>query len=316
MCLCGFTDIALADLGAEGSHAVAGHEPDLSPFVVIRQPGGPGLGRADREAVEATYRRFYEAFDGDGWAITAPREALAVRVFDSIASLRAYSWASEGVELNLPAYYSTRTNGIAIVREARSVGLRALEAGHPGSGVGGMGIPQGAGVSGYAPLSELDQRPCLMHEVAHLIAFNSGLQKLDRRYPLWFSEGLAASFELHAGQSGFGPGVNNRPRGKALRRHHAVGDLVPLEQIVSTVALPASRWAETNRFYAQAWGLFHFLYVHENESLRRYVRLVEQIDRSDFNARSLRAAFETALGGLDDVERRWHAWICSGVEAE
>jgi hypothetical protein len=51
-----------------------------------------------------------------------------------------------------------------------------------------------------------------LHEAAHQVSFNLGIQSRTVDYPLWFSEGLACSFEFEDGQGHHGPALLNPGR--------------------------------------------------------------------------------------------------------
>src|SRR5690606_31731957 len=127
-------------------------------------------------------------------------------------------------------YYSARTNLVALAdpdhHSRRGTGLRILDAG------------SGAASITFASASE-DAVPSLhhagarrtTHEVAHQLAFDSGLQRRGVMYPLWVAEGLATTFEVEVGGV-MGPGQDNPVRRHRLEEAYASSSLLPIETLI------------------------------------------------------------------------------------
>ncbi len=148
------------------------------------------------------------------------------------------------------------------------------------------------------------------HEAAHMLAFNSGIQKRANAYPLWFSEGLATSFETVAPAAPFGPGHDNPLRQPALVKAIGAQKLIPLEDLVAMTQLPDTAGEdedEANRkrtvFYAQSWGLFHYLFTQRRADLVRYNRTLNAQPPGRRHETRLRREFITAFGEIGDVEQ-------------
>ena len=73
-----------------------------------------------------------------------------------------------------------------------------------------------------------------MHEAAHQISFNMGIQIRNVDYPFWFSEGLACGFEVEDAAGHRGPALVNFGRVPPLKDALKDDKLIPLEQIITT----------------------------------------------------------------------------------
>jgi hypothetical protein len=99
-----------------------------------------------------------------------------------------------------------------------------------------------------------------MHEAAHQVAFNLGIQKRSVDYPLWFSEGLACSFEFEDAQGRRGPALLNTGRVSIIKEALKNDTLIPLEKFLAVDLTDMSDEAAMHVTYAQGWALFHYLY--------------------------------------------------------
>ena len=143
------------------------------------------------------------------------------------------------------------------------------------------------------------------HEAAHQLAFNSELQSRRVLYPFWLSEGLASSFETPDPSADYGPYHPNPPRRAALidaRRHDL---LLPLDELL-VLRRPAADDADrAAALYAQAWGLFHFLFTRRHEQMRDYLRTLAGAPPGPRDQAALRQAFEDAFGSIPDLQKQW-----------
>jgi hypothetical protein len=110
-----------------------------------------------------------------------------------------------------------------------------------------------------------------IHEAAHQLAFNTGIQSRYVDYPLWFSEGLACCFEIEDSAHHRGPGLINTLRLGALKDALHQNKMIPLDTFI-TNPQPAKMDEETlNLFYAEGWALFHYLYRTNRAGLENYL---------------------------------------------
>jgi len=147
-----------------------------------------------------------------------------------------------------------------------------------------------------------------LHEAAHQLAYNSGLQQRGRQYPFWFSEGLATSFETAAPHAPFGPGEINPARLAAIEQARRRRELIPLDELVTLTDPPAD---QTRRLaaYAQSWALFHYLYRERPAALRRYVAHMQNQPPGPRDPETLRRDFEQTIAPLNEFSPAWQAWL-------
>jgi len=204
---------------------------DLDDAVAVRRLG----------ALERTYERFFEFADSIGQDAAPPEHKLLCVIFGDEERYRAFARSQDGVQHGwIAGYYAALPNRVVLYDDAfeGATGAPNREA--------ASAVVQGARValaSDTAPRAETGDatEQKLVHEAAHLLAFNCGLQLRSRQYPFWLTEGIATWFE---GADGCGPPP---PTGDAA---------VPLETLVGMTG-PADDDADrVARFYAQCAALF------------------------------------------------------------
>ncbi|PTX95480.1 energy transducer TonB [Opitutus sp. ER46] len=103
------------------------------------------------------------------------------------------------------------------------------------------------------PEGGTDPREVIYHEYVHLL-----LHVRDARYPLWLDEGLAEVFSTFAIEDGKVAYGQPKPPHVALLQNER---LLPLEKLFA-VTHDSPEYSESERvgmFYAESWGLTHFL---------------------------------------------------------
>lgn len=110
-----------------------------------------------------------------------------------------------------------------------------------------------------------------IHEAVHLLAFNTGVQRQDRDYPFWLSEGLATSFETEDPGAAFGPEYGSTRRDSRFRQMKRLGRLMPLREFLTMTDVPGSNADTAAIMYTQGHALFEHLYRNHREALGRYV---------------------------------------------
>lgn len=147
-----------------------------------------------------------------------------------------------------------------------------------------------------------------IHEATHQLAFNSGIQSRRAMNPFWLSEGLATNFETMSPAVPFGPGQDNLVRRRALREAAKAGKLEALSSFVRRVQLDGVDDDQRERLYAQAWGLFSFLFETRRDPLRHYMQDVAA-GRGGGSGEQLAAHFEKIFGPMDIVGENFRVWI-------
>ncbi len=222
-------------------------------FAIVHEPAAkyvPGTSRT----LERTYQRFYEAFSKAGFEPAPSQDRLVWICFPQQSGFNTYAMQAEGTDLSwLDSYYSTLTNRVAIVEPSP----RLLARGETEASLAPSPPVALAAREGVLPISTsgppLDNAR-LTHELAHQLAFNSGLQKRGVMYPFWVSEGLATNFEFES-PAGAGFEQGSTARRACLLKMRDAGELILLRQFIVQTKAPADT-ARSRRQYAQAWAFF------------------------------------------------------------
>jgi hypothetical protein len=157
----------------------------------------------------------------------------------------------------------------------------------------------------------------VLHEAIHLLAFNTGLQRRGSSYPLWVSEGLAASFEAHGANGQFGFAFEYEPREAELRSLALKDDLPDLSRVV-TMDDNTGLVADTARpLYAVAYGLFKELHRTERERLAAYLGELADLPAGAQTPAQHLERFERHFGDVSTLERRVERrWVAAAREHE
>lgn len=256
---------------------------------------------ATGQFLEQVHNRFYETFGQAGFSLRPIPDKLICVLLDSYAQLDAYGRAADGAQASwMDGYYSYRTNRVVFVRTGG-----VARAGD--SGPSSYSAARAAAVSdpsrGQASCGQFNPRTA-SHELAHQLAFNSGLQRRDVTYPFWLTEGLATNFEADNPGSCGVPSQDSRYRSR-LASAKAGRNLITLGQFVGMTELSSSSTQSTINSYAQAWGLFHFLLQHHRKELRQYMADLAQAFPAHQDAQSLQRRFISAFGPIEPLEREF-----------
>ncbi|MFB3892532.1 MAG: DUF1570 domain-containing protein [Phycisphaerae bacterium] len=245
--------------------------------------------------------RFYCSFSRAGFSLKPPPDKLICVMLDSYADLDAYGRTADGVEASwMDGYYSYHTNRIAVVQfeaAARPAVSRVRTSGDRAA----------YAYSSASPAADDGPKlTTITHELAHQLAFNSGLQRRDTVYPFWLTEGLAANFEADGtGSYGLGQQVS-RYRGR-LGQAKAGGRLIPMERFLDMTDAPSGSQQAIRDAYAQAWGLFNYLLARRRGDLRNYMAGLGP--RSALGGPSLKREFAAAFGPIDALEKDYLSFI-------
>lgn len=291
-------------------------------FVLLHEAGADYVAQTGR-TLENAYRRFYLAFCRAGFDLSPSQDRLIWICFPLQSSFNQYALQAEGMDLSwLEGYYSTRTNRVAIVQTNQTTlerekinppsnGMRVILAANEEQGaevgfqtqnnaLGGPVLPMPAEDLWLDVLR-------LTHEVAHQLAFNSGLQKRGVMYPLWVSEGLATNFEYERLES-TGLERCNIVRCDSLVELHRAGRLVPLKQFVVQTKAPADTRL-SRCYYAQAWAFFQFILTERPGNFQRYLDRLAGHSPGRRDTRTLLAEFTEAFGPPEELEAAWKAFL-------
>jgi hypothetical protein len=210
----------------------------------------------------------------------------------------------------LASYYSSRTNRVALIRSD----FRSYPDWHAKSmEQDGTETLLTTGAQGEMDVLLMPRRPerfafpRLTHELAHQLAFNSGLQVRGIMYPFWISEGLATSFEFE-GPEALDFGICSTVRLRAVLDAHAAGELVPLRRFLVEAHGPLDV-EQSRRHYAQAWALFQFVLSERSEDLTHYLRTLATLKPGRRSPATLFTEFVTSFGSLERFDRAWNAYL-------
>lgn len=252
------------------------------------------------ELLEHSHTRFYRSLQEAGFRLNALSTPLHCRFFDDRDAFDRYAWETERQRLPwIDSYYSPRTNRVAFLL-ARSTEEESCPT------CDRFDTPTFRDLQPVAGHHPGNLRMRIAHEAAHQLAFNSGLQARGVMYPFWVTEGLAASFET---DGPLGPGETH-----PLRRTHLVDawhadHLRPLNEFLIMVEPDSRSREELNTLYAQAWGIFNFLFVHYPDELRDYLaRLAESRPGRRLPSARLRDVTDT-LPPLHELREGWHHYL-------
>ncbi len=148
-----------------------------------------------------------------------------------------------------------------------------------------------------------------LHEAAHQIAFNSGIQRRGVQWPLWYSEGLATAFETIAPAAPFGPTADNAFRRTKMDEAVRAGRAIPLAEFIEMTAAPNEDALKREAAYAQSWGLFHYLFNQRREQLVAYTAAMNASPLGRAAPGVLRQRFVEAFGPIEQVERDYLTYI-------
>lgn len=299
------------------SMSVAAHfsdpcQVDQSPHFVVIYDGAADQAQARAALLEKAYRRFYDAFRVGRFKLAPTDKPLVCLLFKSRDVFLNYAKRADHIDMGWSGgYYSSRTNRIALYEAERWVwqpkATDASQAGADGQVTTGeiKIIPASANVAAVVPPQV--SIASTTHEAAHQLAFNSGLQRRGVMYPLWAAEGLATSFEDEQPGKPFGPAYDNPGRRRDLARAWRAGEVLPLEQFAALTRLPPNQPEMINAIYAQAWGLFHYLFTHHRDRLADYLANVAKALPGTRSAAAMRNEFIAAFGPIAPLEREWLA---------
>lgn len=279
-----------------------------SHFFLVSE-NGSGTPATLGVALDAIHDRLSQAMTSYGLPLETGSDPLLWVCFDDRRQYRRYSMEVERANPAFQdAFYSTRTNRVILysgsLTKARRVVGRATVS---GSAVHLTGMGSGS-VSRRAipgPITA-DRIEVLTHEMAHQLAYNSGLQKRGVMYPLWVSEGLATFFEQCALPGGQGQGS----RQQRLVDLGTAGRLLPLKEL-AVLAGPDALEPSAADAYAQFWGLLGFLLESHPTELRAYLMDLSQLPQGRRPSASLRREFVRHFGPIEPLERQWRQFVAS-----
>lgn len=275
----------------------------------VQTDGISGMGTI----LESAYERFYSAFAQAGFELSRSPYRLVWVCLPRQSEFNKYALRAEGMDLSwLDGYYSTLTNRVAVVQP--SVRISEPEPARPSASEMRITLTSKTQSEEVLPMPSPERRfdmTRLTHELAHQLAFNSGLQKRGVMYPMWVSEGLATNFES-AGPAHASAVPSNPARVRCLADALAAEQIVPLRQFVVQTRVPADA-RESRHHYAQAWALFRFMLTEHPENLRTYLSRTANLPAGRRDEDALLREFVEAFGTPEALETAWQAFVVRQV---
>lgn len=264
---------------------------EQTPHYVLCSSAGPEFTGWIARLFERLLRAFLQHWERAGLELHEPAAPLAAVVFADRIAYAEYATRDAGPQLAAGAgYYSVRTNRIV---------LYDLATGDAGSSRSDAEISRRVAA---APANIAT----IVHEAAHQIAFNSGMQTRYADNPMWLTEGLAMYCEtpdLDTGSGWQGIGKLNPARLRDFRRltgQERGGS--SLESLISDDARfrdPSAAAAA----YAESWALTYFLIRTRREAYIDYVGSLADKPRLIWDTPAERLDdFQAAFGDLSQLE--------------
>ncbi len=315
-----------------------GTKLQVTPHFLIVYDTSATFARSRQVLLERTHEMFYKEMTRAGFRPIPLERRLVAVLFNRHEKYIAYAKNKDGIDMGGSAgYYSSRTNRVAFFNNQSNPGLAKLSAPIQQVEKQLANVEKQLSVANREGRSNrirqlrgvrsrlIYERSRLMnrfmrsaglnnlstsaHEAAHQLAYNSGIQRRGAAHPFWLSEGLATNFETIAPALDFGPSKDNALRRRSLKKLDVSGKLVSLARFVKIVRPPGKTAMERSHLYAQAWGLFHYLFNERTESLRKYMREVNRISLAKATPGRMLKAFEDSFGPVQGVETAWRKYV-------
>ena len=244
-------------------------------------------------ALERLHGVFTETFEKVGFELTEPDEPLEVVLYADKKSYEAHQ-AKRVRPRTIPGNgaYSPRSNRIVLI------------------------VPSSRRRSSLINLT--------VHEGAHQLAFNLGVQDRRESYPPWIGEGLASAFETRDLETEFGPLSNVRnPRWRNMALRAATGRTMPVSELI-VLRRPTSdpedesqrsAMQDNSAIYNQGASVIVFMMREKPTEFIKYLHELEKLPRFRDPSDMWRDAFVNAFGEPDVFEEEWKEWLAKQVRA-
>ena len=246
--------------------------------------------------LELAYCHFQSLFTECSLEPAAPAEKLRWITFTDKDSFNLYALNTENQDLSwLNGYYSAKTNIVAVVSPQKISKWQIESENVPNSNI--IACPPDA-ETGLAKI---------VHEAAHQLAFNTGLQKQKVKYPFWVSEGLATYFEQSMFSNYFESSRYASIRKKGLIKAYSQKKLIPLDEFISMTSL--NETVGPVDAYAQAWGFYTFLIENNKSSLKTYLSRLYKLESGWIDEQTLYNIFIDSFGSTSDLNPKWTHFV-------
>lgn len=265
----------------------AGFEVIQTPHYTICTNAGSGYGEWCGQLFERLHGGFLRFWTERLPHLEPPQRPLVAIAFASQEEFQKFQATDAGGQVATAlGYYSAKTNRMILFDHSGTSGRAAS-----------------AEEARRRALSQLNSIATVVHEAAHQLSFNVGLQTRYADNPIWFSEGLAMYFETPdvEGRSGWKTiGQINPAR---LDNYRAIEKSRAIE--LRSLIASDDRFrdpAQAGEAYSEAWALHFYLLRTQKEKYAEYVKAVGAKPRLKWDTPDQRVAeFEAAFGPLDEV---------------
>lgn len=284
--------------------------------------------RTRERLLERTYHEVTRFGERIGLPVVPPEHKLVVVLFAQHAAYRAFALEHDGVEAgwvagyyasvpNHAVFYDDRTSPAfqeahaqldEVVAEARAAG-RIAHGSHASPDAQRADQLRAHAREQRERLEEQAEVASLAkttHEAAHLIAFNTNIQRRSRHYPFWITEGLAIAFETSNPDRRFGPSVRDEARDAQFTEIRDAGGLAPLYEFVARTEVHHHDIAHVREEYTQAYSLFTDAARYQRDEL---AQLFLEIARAPAGRTTVEAQREHFVHAFGDIERYERAWL-------
>lgn len=244
--------------------------------------------------IEFSYYRFLETYAKMGFDIHLPQKQLNWICFSNAPDFTEYALYSENRNLSwLTGYYSAKTNAVTIKCSPHLPDFQSLV------------NPQPKFTAEY----QFETNTAIVeiiHEAAHQLAFNCGLQKRGVLYPLWACEGPALLYEgslpAFMKQSDY-----SQIRLEQLSRLRKNKNLIPIRKLITLTGLYTG-YSKSDT-YAQALGFYKFLLEEHTKSLIGYFNHLASLEPGNRTKKTMLREFQNAFGPIATIEKQWLLYL-------
>jgi hypothetical protein len=260
------------------------------------------------ENCETLYTAFFEHFQARGFTLTEPTDKLMVAVLRTQRAFEAFLDLRLGPAVS--GVYHTPTNRLVIYDyatnssflEARSEAEKTVKKAKSDRERQARATKLEGALSARR---ENVNVTTVMHEVAHQLAYNSGLLNREGDAPAWLVEGMAMYCEPCEGGKWKGIGATNPMRRTELAS--GKGKVLTLRQLIrdDDWLRKANYVQDISLGYSQSWALFRMLMEQRPQQLRDYLTLIYTRRTPDRRLTD----FGEAFGSIEQLEARYADYL-------
>lgn len=149
-------------------------------------------------------------------------------------------------------------------------------------------------------------------EAMQQVAVASGLlSKRRTRYPLWFWDGIANTFEFNTIDEEFGPQTDNLSSRNWEIAQELIddGEWLTLRDFISLSKANDDKKENKRVMYYMGTFLVRFLYTHHADEFLEYISLLNKSSHKKQTGKDRLKTFFKAFGNPDDLEKSWRRFI-------